>query len=175
MKQPLTNKNSTRASAAGTVLEVGDELTRVPVITDLGGGKSIRIRSPEHRAKAESFWARLKVRRKQPGNCSRCGRPHTGEKKQCLRCLEYQGKYRGRIADKNMKLTAGQVVAMVKQMRREVTKLREIIKQMQRADRRHYQRAYTRRKTVEKYHDAYPEISKQELSTMNHRYDSNAD
>ena len=64
------------------------------------------------------------------------------------------------------------VVAIVKQCRREVTKLREIIKQMQRAHRYKYRRQWQQKRTLKKYADAYPEISKQELAQINHAYDS---
>lgn len=128
--------------------------------------------SPKRAAKRTRFFAALTERRQQPGHCCRCGRKHDGKTKQCEKCLAYQARYRGRLADKNEKLTACMVVAMVKQMRREVTKLRGIIKQMQRVHRTRQQRDYLARRTVRKYADAYQPISSQELATMNHAYEN---
>lgn len=63
-------------------------------------------------------------------------------------------------------------VAMVLQCRREVTKLREIIKQMK----RHYEyrrnKRWQARRTLRKYADAYPTASKQELAEISHAYDA---
>jgi negative regulator of sigma E activity len=64
---------------------------------------------------------------------------------------------------------------MVRQCRREVTKLREIIKQMQRARRSEYQRGYLRgRKTgldAGRYGDTLPQSATyEELAAMSHRY-----
>jgi hypothetical protein len=176
--KPITNNNKqTRvATASGLSNGNGAELTRVHAnITVIVGGKSQRPRDPEHRAKAEAFWSALAERRKQPGNCVRCGKPNAAETRQCPKCLAYQAKYRGRLQDKNEKLTAGMVVAIVKQCRREVTKLREIIKQMQRAHRAKNHRQWKQKRTIQKYADAYPEISKQELSQINHAYEAHED
>jgi len=170
----INNKTFAQRTATGLSIEDGDGLTRLPNITVSGGGQS-RPRSPEHRAKAEAFWSALAERRKQPGNCVRCGKPNTAETRQCPKCLAYQAKYRGRLQDKNEKLTAGMVVAIVKQCRREVTKLREIIKQMQRAHRAKNHRQWQQKRTLKKYADAYPEISKQELASINHAYDNDAE
>ena len=175
--KPITNNNKqTRvASASGLSNENGAGLTRAPNITVTGGGQSQRQRDPEHRAKAEAFLSALAERRKQPGNCGRCGKPNSAETRQCPKCLAYQAKYRGRLQDKNEKLTAGMVVAIVKQCRREVTKLREIIKQMQRAHRAKNHRQWKEKRTIKKYADAYSEISKQELSQINHAYEAHED
>ena len=69
------------------------------------------------------------------------------------------------------------VVAIVKQCRREVTKLRELIKQVRRTKWNGYNRGYTAGKKhgleVAKYHGTLPEISKQEAAQISHAYDSN--
>ena len=153
------------------------DLGNVIVKVDFGsflGWLTARSHSGD-RAKAEAFWSALAERRKQPGNCVRCGKPNAAETRQCPKCLAYQAKYRGRLQDKNEKLTAGMVVAIVKQCRREVTKLREIIKQMQRAHRAKNHRQWQQKRTLKKYADAYPEISKQELSQINHAYEAHED
>jgi len=169
--KPLTkNNNRAQSAAAGLSLESG-ALTHALSPNGNGVGHSLRIRNPEHRAKAEAFWSRLSEKRKQPGNCCRCGKPHNGEYRQCDPC-------RGRVAALKAKrqvkqMTLAECVAMVKQCRREVTKLREIIKQMK----RHYEyrrnKHWQARRTLHKYADAYPEISKQEAAHISHAYDSN--
>lgn len=135
---------------------------------------AIRIRNPEHRAKAERFWASLSAKRKQPGHCCRCGRPHDGKFRQCDPC-----RVRVKIAKakrQSKEITLAECVAMVLQCRREVTKLREIIKQMQRAKSNAYNRGFKAGKKhgieLSKYDGAYPVITPQELATMNHAYAS---
>lgn len=98
-----------------------------------GDVRKLRIRSAAHRAKAEAFWSALAERRKQPGNCCRCGKPHDGQTRQCRKCLDYQAKYRGRLPAKTEKLTAGMIVAMVIQMRREMDRMQTRFKQWQKA------------------------------------------
>lgn len=171
MKQPLTDNNNFRAhSAAGLILEGMGDLTRAPVITDIGGGKSIRIRNPEHRAKAEAFWSKLSEKRKQPGNCCRCGKPHGGQFRQCDPCRKRVAELKAKRQVKTMDMA--ECVAMVKQCRREMTKLREIIKQMK----RHYEYRRNKRgkvrRTLRKYADAYSQISKQEAAQISHAYAS---
>lgn len=177
MKQPSTNNNNQHASAsaaAGLSIE-GDGTTRVlSNITDLGRGKSVRIRNPQHRAKAERFWNTLTEQRKLPGHCCRCGRPHAGLFRQCDRCRERVANAKARRQAKE--LTLAHCVAMVRQCRREVTKLREIIKQRQRTERMTYSKGYARGlktgREARKYHDAFPTISRQELAQINHAFDS---
>jgi hypothetical protein len=72
-------------------------------------------------------------------------------------------------------MTLAELNREVRQCRREVTKLREIIKQMQRASNRAYGRSYKERRTMRKYAAAWPTITAQELSTMNHAYSHSAD
>lgn len=173
-----TNNNQRAPSAAAGLASDGDELTRAPISAGSGVGISKeRIRRPEHRAKAEAFWKRLGVLRRTPGHCCRCGKPHTATTRQCPKCLAYQARYRGHLGDTNKKVTATTLVAAVKQCRREVSKLREIIKQMQRARRADYQRGYLRgRQTgidTGRYGDSLPaSVSFEELRGMSHVYDS---
>lgn len=171
--KPLT-KNIYRAqsAAAGLSLE-GGALTHALSPNGNGVGNSLRIRNPEHRAKAERFWENLSAKRKQPGNCCRCGKPHDGEYRQCDKCRVRVAALKSKRQAKGM--TLAECVVMVNQCRREVTKLRELIKQVRRTKWNAYNRGYTAGKKhgleVEKYHNTLPEISKQELATMNHAYD----
>ena len=171
--QTLTiNNQSLRSESGPSECEV-DVNYCAPISIGSGVGKS-RIRNPEHRAKAEAFWQNLKSRRQQPGNCCRCGRSHAGSFRQCDPC-------RQRVAASKLKrqakaLTLADCVAMVRQCRREVTKLREIIKQMRRVKSNAYGRGYVAGTkhgiTVAKYHDTVPDISGQELAQINHAYDN---
>jgi hypothetical protein len=106
--------------------------------------------------------------RKLPGHCCRCGKPHAGQFRQCDPCRVRVAQAKAKRAAK--KITLVLLAAEVKQCRREVSKLREIIKQMQRAVNRAYGRHYRERRTLRKYADAWPTITPQELATMNHAY-----
>lgn len=155
-------------------IEVVNGLTRALTLNTAAVGKLLRIRNPEHRAKAEKFWSNLAANRKLPGHCSRCGKKHDGQFRQCDVCREKLKHYKARRLVRREEYDPTKAMAMIYQMRREVTKLREIIKQMHRAKNRKYQRDRKQRKTLEKYHDAYPTITKQELSTMSSAYDEKA-
>ncbi len=122
-------------------------------------------------AKAVAFWTGLALRRKQPGNCSRCGKPHDGKFRQCDPCRVKLKKYKAKKLVDRERYNPTAAMAMIHQMRREVTKLREIIKQMQKSYRRDYQRAWKLRKETRKYADVFPEISKQEAATFSHAYE----
>lgn len=166
--KPLTN-NITRERSADAGLSMGEgELTRAPSLNGNGVGNFIRIRNPEHRAKAERFWDRLSEKRKEPGNCSRCGKPHSGKFRQCDKCRKRVAELKAKRRIKTMDMA--QCVSMVVQCRREVTKLREIIKQMKRHYEYRRQKNWKVRRTLRKYADAYPTASTQELASMSHAY-----
>ena len=61
---------------------------------------------------------------------------------------------------------------MVKQCRREVSKLREIIKKMQVVSRYKYNRQWKEKQTLKKYATAYPTITAQEAAEISHAYDT---
>jgi hypothetical protein len=130
-----------QADAAGTVCGCG-VTTSVPAIAaGLGGGKfkskgfgyDRADRTPERIAKAQAFHARQNLARQNPANCCRCGKPRDGKTRQCSKCLKYQAKYRGKMVDKDAKLTGSVVVAMVKQVRREMTAMQARFKLWQKA------------------------------------------
>ena len=166
--EPLTMNNNRERQAAGLSVE-GGALTHALSPNGNGVGHSVRIRNPEHRAKAEAFWTRLATQRKQPGNCCRCGKPRHGEFRQCDNCRKRVAVLKARRKVKALDIAG--CVAMVLQCRREVTKLREIIKQMK----RHYEyrrnKRWQAKRTLLKYANAYPQMSKQELATISHRYE----
>jgi len=152
--------------------EVVNGLTRALTLNTAADGKLLRKRNPEHRAKAEKFWAALTAKRKQAGNCCRCGKPHNGQYRQC-------DPYRKRVAELKSKrrvkqMTMAECMTMVIQCRREVTKLREVIKQIRRTKWNGYNRGWTTGKKhgleLAKYADTMPTISKQELATMSAAY-----
>ena len=177
----MTTTQTNIAFACDKVLCAGDHegtgiegtcLLNAPSILTDHAEKVVRIRNPEHRAKAEAFWAGLAERRKLLGHCCRCGKEHAGKFRQCDPC-------RKRVAALKLKrkangMTLAVCVSMVQQCRREVTKLREFIKQVRRTKWNSYNRGYAAGKkcglTLAKYHDAYPRLSKQELAAINHAY-----
>jgi hypothetical protein len=165
-----TTKQQTRAlSAKGLSLE-GGELLASRITIGSGGGNSKRAK------RAAGFFAERMQVRKQAGHCTRCARVSDSGKRQCLACLDYQEKYRKRMRGKEWrtaeKFTPSQMIAAVVQLRRELDALQKTIKAMQAEHRRRYKREWTARRVLNKYADAYPTISKQELSEINHAYDS---
>ena len=135
----INNKPFAQRSAAGLSIEKVDGLTRLPNITVSGGGQFRGFgfdrsdRTPEHIAKAQAYWQTLQARRKNPANCCRCGKPRDGKTRQCSKCLKYQAKYRGKKFGDDEKITAAMVVAMVKQVRKEMDRMQARFKQWQKA------------------------------------------
>lgn len=156
------------AVPVGTVPENGSAFTASQKsITTESGGKLYR--RPYH--------DKLDVLRLDKKNCGRCGKPNSNGHRQCDRCrayaVEYKARMRGDIYD------AQQAAGMIVQMRRELSRLRATITNMANDRRRSYAKGYAKGfetgKTTAKYFDTLPEMSKQELSTISHAYDSNED
>jgi hypothetical protein len=175
----INNKPIARNQCCGRLsIEDGDGTTRVPAnIAGLGGGKSRGFgfdradRTPERIAKAQAFWVKRQQDRKNPANCQRCGKPLDTDKKSCQKCLDYQAKYRGKKSDKNEKLTAGQVVAMVKQMRREMDKMQTRFKVWQKAVNYRASLKYRTNALRKKYHKPVSHAEAMDyLADSNHAY-----
>ena len=137
-------------------------------------GKNLNI-PLKHLPKAERFWMAKKILRSDPANCGRCGQPNGNGFRQCDRCRDALKKYKARKLVEREEYDPSKAMAMIHQMRREVTKLREMFKASQRWNRKNYARGYNAGKkhgvVLAKYADAYPEISKQELAQINHAYE----
>jgi len=142
-KQP-TNINKINllrdsATAGNFLMKEGRELTAPQTSQSFGSGQSRGFgfdradRTPERIAKAQAFWQTLQARRKNPANCCRCGKPRDGKTRQCSKCLKYQAKYRGKKFGDDEKITAAMVVAMVKQVRKEMDRMQARFKQWQKA------------------------------------------
>lgn len=123
----------------------------------------------------------LAERRKQPGNCRRCGKPNANGKAHCDRCRQYMAAYKKRIIleDKAGKVELVKVAATVLQLRRETSALRASFKRLSTSFRKGYRAGYLAgllkrrarfKNTITKYQDAMPTITEQELATMNHAY-----
>lgn len=178
LREPVSNQPSTKNNAcesAAGLLESGG-LTRAPRITGSSVGTSY-TQKRQDRLKRPAFVAFTTERarlRKLPGHCSRCAKPSDSGKGQCLACLAYQAKYRARVHGRDWKdaerVTPAQAIAAIAQLRKEMDLMQHRIAQMQREARRRYQREWNARKVLNKYADAYPTITKQELSEINHAY-----
>lgn len=173
-KSTLTINNLSRALQPAGQPENGDTLLARPAPSQSAGSglSAVRIRNPEHRAKAVRFWDNLAAKRKLPGHCCRCGKPHGGEFRQCDPCRVRVANAKARRQTKE--LTLAHCVVMVKQCRKETTKLRMLIKQMQTAQRRDYTRGYQRGiktgREQGRYGDTIHSLTAQELSQISHRY-----
>lgn len=82
-------------------------------------------------ARNAAFVAKMTALRANPRNCGRCGKPRDGERKQCARCLNRQAMYRGQKFEERM--TSAGLLAVVKQLRREMDKLQVRFKLWQKA------------------------------------------
>ena len=122
---------------------------------------------PSESQKSKDFFARLLVRRQTPGNCVRCGHKNPEPKyKTCPRCLAAVSRRK-----KN-----NQPPEQIAGMLRRIASLEYAVANLQLTANGRYQKGYAAGKKAalkpcRKYFDAYPPISKQELSTMNHAYD----
>lgn len=133
-------------------------------------------------SKSQDFFARLLVRRQTLGNCVRCGHKNPQPKhKTCPRCLAAVARRKKAAAEKPTVETRALV--------RRVESLELAIANLQLAHAKIYGRAYRAgqksiRKAVKsaareverldalRYADAHPNITKQELSNINHAYAS---
>lgn len=138
------------------------------------GGKLYNI-APSQLAKAKAHWARKSAQRKQPGNCGRCGKPNPSKThKHCDDCRDYMKRRR--------EGKAGALVTIhqsaVSRLERRIGALEHSLAMLQLNGRLMYKRGYQRGlktgKEIRHYHGT-PEISKQELATMNHAYDHDQD
>jgi hypothetical protein len=137
-------------------------------------GVSHYDRTPERIAKAQAFHARLKLARQNPANCCRCGKPRDGQMKQCSKCRAYQAKYRGKLVDKDAKLTGSVVVAMVKQMRREMDKMQIRFRLWQRAADYRRNLNYRTNTMRKKYYKAVSHAEAMDyLTKTNHAFERN--
>lgn len=127
--------------------------------------------------KVLELMAQFRERRRQPDRCGGCGREWSGQSRRCDVCREKQKQRLSLKLQRQKQMDA--LIATVIQLRREVTKLRISFRNLQRQ--RQYKRQNTWRKgvkhgiVVSKYAGTLPAISKQELSEINHAYQSNDD
>lgn len=126
--------------------------------------------------KSEAFFARLQARRKIPGNCGRCGKPH-GDKtnKICRKCRDHHNEY----YRKKAAALKQQKDAALEELSRRVGSLENELARMLIDRRAAYRNGYYAGKAWKKKafsrqrnFDAYPSITKQELATMNHAYEN---
>ena len=133
--------------------------------------------SKQH-AKASAFWARKAELRKQPGHCPRCARAHAGPHRQCPACLAKAAERRQRERVRPI-TNAADITSEMDQFRRELNKLRVMVRNMADARRESYLRGFmsgqrnyrrNRNKHLKRYFDAYPTASTQELAQISHAY-----
>ncbi len=189
MNQPSTNNNQLRAqSAAGTTLE-GDGLTRAPRTAGPAAGPFPQARgfghdrpgrSPERIARAQAFAERLKLARKDPANCPRCGRARGVEFRTCEKCRKkirlQKLRAKGCAVVKDDAFSLADLASMVLQMRREMDRMQVRFKQWQKAA--HYRATLKWRtdKMRRKYAPQVPEmVALDYLSETNHAYEGQTD
>jgi hypothetical protein len=122
--------------------------------------------------KAREFHARIAAARKLPGNCGRCGKPNANGHRQCDRCRAYSKKYK--LAQSQEPVTVD--VKALRHLTARVASLELSVARLQLDARTAYKRGYrTGQRIEQKRRDCYepPNITKAELSTMNHAYGTN--
>jgi ribosomal protein L40E len=121
-----------------------------------------------------AHFQRLEAARQQPGNCRRCGKPNPTHFKACDRCRKYNLDYKLKL--KNLRLAIpSEVSKVLAQFRRELSHLRATVKNMSNDRRRAYRAGYQaglagRRARFKRGAWIPPQMSMQELSTINHAY-----
>ena len=134
-----------------------------------GNGGSLHAEVvPSKSTKSKDFFARLLARRQTPGNCVRCGHNNPEPKyKTCPRCLEAVARR------KKSKQPPQEIAGML----RRIASLEYAVANLQLHGNRRYANGYNAglrkaNKKAARYLEAYPSITRQELSTMNHAYES---
>lgn len=115
----------------------------------------------------------LDARRRLPGNCGRCGKP--SPKRTCTRCRTYHRERKIRLRDEAQRTPDG-VLSALAQFRRELSRLRATVKNMVHRYRHGYRHGYAagqagRRARFKRGIWMPPEMSRQELATINHAYE----
>ena len=159
------NQLACESATVGIVREgtVPEEVGRTTITTERAG-KLSRI----------AHFQRLEAARKQPGNCGRCGKPNGNGYAQCDRCRSYQKTYKLRLRNDRRASVLG-VSAELDQFRRELSRLRATVKNMANERRRAYRSGYRaglagKRARFRRNAWMPPEMSRQELATINHAY-----
>ena len=120
--------------------------------------------------KAKNFWFEKVELRKNPENCGRCGKPNPSKThKHCEACREYQKRRKLSKQSKPITVESNQL----DNLNRRVSSLEHAVTLLQLANRKIHQRYYNlkqKQRNKNKYFDAYPNITKQELSSINHAY-----
>ncbi len=135
------------------------------------GGKLYRI-APAQLAKAQAYWSRKSAQRRQPGNCGRCGNPNPdATHAHCSSCRAYQQRRKSALRIKPVTVDA----TVLSKLERRIAAMEHNFAMMRINERAVYKRGYLAGKksmASARYFDAYPTITKQELSSMNHAYAS---
>ena len=117
-------------------------------------------------SKKEAYHARLKVLRAMPGRCRRCARESA--LRTCGKCADYFARYRASKRSVPITVETAQLDALT----RRVASLEHAVALLQAKARDAFQRGYRsgqRGERKARFAES-PEISFQELSTMNHAY-----
>lgn len=169
------NNNQNSACAVGPV---GCAVHEGAVPENVGRTTLTTVRNgrftPEQLAKAKAFWQRKQALRKLPGNCGRCGHPNDNpEYAHCERCREYGKRYK--TSHQHETITVDRKA--LETLEKRVSSLEHALSRIQLNQREAYKRGYAKGRAEKarlrrrfRYFDAYPSITKQELSTINHAY-----
>ena len=131
--------------------------------------------------KARAFYAKKAALRKQPGNCGRCGKPNPQpEYRHCPKCREYQQQRKAALRDSEPTRSITSTNSHVLMCRVMSLEMRLAKVELELGQRRKAYRYIKRREAAllakkrdaQARLDAMPRISKQELATINHAYDS---
>lgn len=139
------------------------------------GAEAVAIIRPKQarNGRAEKFFINRMDLRGLPGHCRRCGREHEGKLRVCPACKQREKDLRK--ARSNKALNLSECMAMVRQCRKEVTKLRDLIKKHMRTEHNAYQRGYKvgrkEKAIAHRYGDTVPEVSGEEAAQISHAFD----
>jgi hypothetical protein len=136
-----------------------------PSIKTERGGKLSRL----------PHFQRLEAMRTLPGHCRRCGKRNANGLAYCDRCRQYHAEYRLRKRAERFNAPT-EVVRELAQFRRELSRLRAMVKAMGSERRRAYKTGYraglkARRARFVRSAWVPPTMSRQELAEINHAYD----
>lgn len=163
-KSGVTNKTNNLLTSESALSVCARLSGAVPehedVIKTAGAGK--QYRKPYH--------DKLDELRRDPNNCGRCGKPNNNGHRQCDNCLAYQKRYKAAKKTKPITAVGNDLDALL----RRVASLEISVARLQLDKRDTYKRGYRTGQAHERKvrFAELPEISVQELSTINHAYES---
>jgi hypothetical protein len=144
-----------------------------------GACSSLTVNGGRWKLSRIAHFAQLEQRRKQAGNCRRCGKPNASGKACCEACRAYHARYKAGLKRQRLALPDG-IARQFLQFRTELDKLRRIVLDLRGNWRIAYRRGYAagaagKRARLKRLAWSPPELSAEDKALVSHAFDHGED